>query len=71
MQACGMRGAFAGRPVRGVLPNTLPQYGHLTELATMYPPALLPDSYKMTEAERPRVMSRDPAGFTIVDVAAW
>ncbi len=29
------------------------------------------DSYKMTEAERPRVQSRDPAGFTIVDVAAW
>ena len=29
------------------------------------------DSYTMTEAERPRVMSRDPAGFTIVDVAAW
>lgn len=30
------------------------------------------DSYgKMVEAERPRVQSRDPAGFTIVDVAAW
>mmetsp|Transcript_5354 Transcript_5354/g.13660 ORF Transcript_5354/g.13660 Transcript_5354/m.13660 type:complete len:124 (+) Transcript_5354:81-452(+) len=29
------------------------------------------DSYKMTEAARPRVMSRDPSGFTIVDVAAW
>ena len=25
----------------------------------------------MTEAERPVVGSRDPAGFTIVDVAAW
>ena len=29
------------------------------------------DSYTMVEAERPRVQSRDPAGFTIVDVAAW
>lgn len=29
------------------------------------------DSYTMTEAERPVVGSRDPAGFTIVDVAAW
>mmetsp|Transcript_6990 Transcript_6990/g.10941 ORF Transcript_6990/g.10941 Transcript_6990/m.10941 type:complete len:128 (+) Transcript_6990:158-541(+) len=29
------------------------------------------DSYTMTEAERPRVQSRDPSGFTIVDVAAW
>merc|ERR1712216_306727 len=29
------------------------------------------DSYTMTEAERPVVRSRDPAGFTIVDVAAW
>jgi len=30
------------------------------------------ESYgKMVEAERPRVQSRDPAGFTIVDVAAW
>ena len=29
------------------------------------------DSYgKMVEAERPRVQSRDPAGFTIVDVSA-
>ena len=26
------------------------------------PPALPADSFKMTEAERPRVMSRDPAG---------
>ena len=43
--------------------------------ATDSPPPLSPplraDSYTMTEAERPRVMSRDPAGFTIVDVAAW
>jgi hypothetical protein len=44
--------------------------------ATDSPPGPSPllsgaDSYTMTEAERPRVMSRDPAGFTIVDVAAW
>ena len=44
--------------------------------ATDSPPGSSPllsgaDSYTMTEAERPRVMSRDPAGFTIVDVAAW
>ena len=30
------------------------------------------ESYgKMVEAERPRVQSRDPAGFTIVDLLMW
>merc|ERR1712137_335936 len=29
------------------------------------------DSYTMVEAERPPVMSRDPAGFTAVDVLAF
>ena len=51
----------------------LPSPSDRTPRLTPRPSPLLSgaDSYTMTEAERPRVMSRDPAGFTIVDVAAW
>ena len=58
------------RFTRRVPPLLLGSTPRLTPLR----PSPLPsgaDSYTMTEAERPRVMSRDPSGFTIVDVAAW
>ena len=45
--------------------------GRVIGRGRLLPPFTHADSYTMTEAERPVVGSRDPAGFTIVDVAAW